>query len=126
MLEILDTSQVGSITDPHVRALVELRLEQLGTLNDAELIVVELNDSAEYLEAAIRCPILTDPFSKSRFGDEDFTPTADAIEDHGQVYTMLFVTTDDHAVELFIPKTAGIDSELMAMCREYAVQAVAA
>ena len=124
MRKITNPAQVASIADPYVRALVELRLEQLGTLDDAELIVVEPGDTLRSLEAASGCPILTDPFTETQYGDDGFTLSADALEDHGHVYTMLFVTSDTYAIEIFIPKSAGIDGDLLAMCKQYAQPAV--
>lgn len=126
MRKITDQAQVSSITDPYVRALVKLRFEQLGTLDDAEIIVVEPGDTCAVLEAESGCPILTDPFTETKYGDDDFTLSADALEDHGHVFTMLFITSDDYAVEIFIPNTASIDLDLLAMCKHYAQPVVAA
>jgi hypothetical protein len=40
------------------------------------------------------------------------------------VYEMLFIQSDEgHALVILIPKTAGIDPELLAMCAQYATPA---
>jgi hypothetical protein len=60
-------------------------------------------------------------FDDIRFPDPDFTPSCEALEDHGGCYEILFIFgDDDDAIEIFIPKH-GVDNELLAMCSQYAV-----
>lgn len=123
MLILRDPEEASRVIDVHARELVELRVRQLGTFDDCTLVIVEAGDSSAALEQATGCPLLSDPFTDTQYGDADFTPSADAIEDQGHVYTLLFVTTDEYAVEFIVPKGDGIDRRLLAMCAQYAVPA---
>ena len=65
-----------------------------------------------------------DSFGEARFGDPEFTPAAEVIEDRGAVYELVFISTDDGGgIAIFVPKADGVDSELLAMCRQFAVPA---
>ena len=85
-----------------------------------ELIVVEPGDSVAALEEQIGFPILHD-FSGARFGDSDFSPVFEAIEDHEGCYEIVAILNDDgFGVALFVPKRPNIDRELRAMCARHA------
>jgi hypothetical protein len=61
------------------------------------------------------------PSRISRFGHPDFTPSCETPEEHPGCYEMVFILNDDgFGIEIFIPKTGGIDADLLAMCAEYA------
>lgn len=119
-----EPADAALISNPHVRALIELRIQQLGTFDDCELVIVEPGDSAEAVAGETGCAILFDPFSETHFGSEEFSLNAEVIEDHGHVYTLLFATSDTHAVEIVVPKV-GSDANLLAYCSHYAVPATA-
>ena len=119
---------VFRVGDPRIRRLVDLRFSQLSTGEpfDSEVhgyfVVVESGDRAENLEEEIGLPILRDTFGETRFGDPDFVPAAEVIEDHGCCFELAFVLNDDgYAVALFVPKVDGVDPELLDMCAAFAV-----
>ena len=127
MLVLRDPDSVTRITDPDLRSLVEQRFDDICAGEDYEpdihgqLIVVELGDSTEALEAESGCPILRSPFGLSRYGDPGFKPCFECLEEHPCCYEMVFVPGDgDFGIVIFIPKTEGIDPELLALCAEYA------
>jgi len=65
------------------------------------------------------------PFDGSRYGESDFTPSFEALEEHSHCFEMLFILSDNgFGIALFIPKHPGIDADLLAMCAEYAVPAL--
>ena len=87
-------------------------------------IVVEPGDTLQTIERESGVPVLTDLFGEARFGDPEFTPAAEVIEDRGTVYELVFIFTDDgYGIEIFVPKADGVDRELLAMCRQFAVPA---
>ena len=127
MIVLSDPALANSIIDPCLRSLVEQRFENIcdGEEYEADLhgymIVVELGDSAEALEAESGCPILRSYIGNARFGDPDFKPVFEVLEEHAGCYEMVFVPGDgDFGVVVFIPKEDGIDPELLALCAEYA------
>ena len=83
------------------------------------IVIAEPGDAVKTLEAETGCPILTDWFQESRYGDEDFAPACDWLEDHLLYYELGYTLNDNgFPVLLIIPKLSGIDPELLAMCFE--------
>jgi hypothetical protein len=137
MLVLRNPDDASRIADPGLRALVQQRFREIFADDpyDPELhgtfIVVEVGDSVAALEKETGCGILHDPFEGVRFGHPDYSPSFEVIEEHqleehDHAFEMLFVTTDDCGIIIFIPKVAGIDADLLAVCAHYAVPAVTA
>lgn len=127
MLVLRDPSVASSIADNDIRELVEQRFEDIcdGEEYEADLhgfmIVLEAGDSSDALEEESGCPILRSYIGNARFGDPDFRPVFECLEEHAFCYEMVFVPGDgDFGIVIFIPKQEGIDPELLAMCAEYA------
>ena len=127
MLVLRDPSMASSIAADDLRALVEQRFEEICDGEDYEadlhgqFIVVEAGDSVEVLEAESGCPILRSYIGNARFGDPEFKPVFECLDEHAFCYEMVFVPGDgDFGIVIFIPKQDGIDPDLLAMCAEYA------
>jgi hypothetical protein len=113
-------SNPSDVVNLGVRALLQLRFEQLdGVIDDTQFFVVEADDTVENIEAETGCPIVTSWFGDEVFGDDDFVPSFDFIEEHRHCFEMMFNTTDDATVVLLVPKER-IDSTLLALCRTFA------
>lgn len=133
MLVLHGPALTASITDPAIRSLVEQRWNEILDGEDYDydrhgyFIVVEPGDRVEDLEKEGSCPIIHDLFAESRYGDDDFTPAFEVVEDHPECYEMVFVFSDDgFGLNLYIAKYQhGINAELLGMCAEYAVPASA-
>ena len=126
MLILNDPSNI-SINDPDLRALIEQRFEDICCCEDfdpdlhGQFIVVEPGDSVEAVEKESGCPILSAYTGNARYGDPGFKPVFECLEEHDTCYELVFVPGDgDFGIVIFIPKADGIDSELLAMCAEYA------
>jgi hypothetical protein len=133
MIILNDPSLIDRIFDPAIRDLVQQRFSEIcaGEPYDFDLhgymIVVEPGDSVEVLEQEIGWPILHGLFDDTCYGEPDFTPSFEALEEHAYCYEMVFIFNDEgFGVDLFIPKKPGIDSDLLAMCADYAVPAATA
>ena len=133
MIILNNPSLIDRIFDPAIRDLVQQRFSEIcaGEPYDYDLhgymIVVEPSDSVEILEQEIGCPILHGLFDDSRYGEPDFTPCFEALEEHAYCYEMVFIFNDEgFGVDLFIPKQPGINGDLLAMCAEYALPAATA
>ena len=127
MLVLRDPSVASSIGDNDIRELVEQRFEDIcdGEEYEPELhgfmIVVEPGDGVDVLEAESSCPILRSYIGNARYGDPEFKPVFECLEEHDTCYEMVFVPGGgDFGIVVFIPKQQGIDPELLAMCVEYA------
>lgn len=108
------------VVDSTIRALLQLRFEQLdGVIDNTEFFVVEASDTVDEIETETGCPIVTNWFGDEVFGDDDFVPSFDFIEEHRHCYEMMFNTSDDTTVVLFVPKE-HIDDGLLALCSQYA------
>lgn len=126
MLMLNDPSEAAAITDPDLRSLIEQRFEDIcdGEEFDPDLhgfmIVVEPGDSVEVLEEESGCPILSAYTGNVRYGDPGFKPVFECLEEHPSFYDLAYVPGGVVGVVIFIPKAEGIDSDLLAMCAEYA------
>jgi len=130
MLVLRDPKLASSIVDPDIRGLVEQRFSEIcaGEAYDYDLhgymIVVEPGDSVESLEQETNCRILQNLFDDVHFGNLDFVPSFEVLEEHAGCYEMVFILNDEgFAIDIYIPKHPGIDAELLAMCAEYAAPA---
>ena len=130
MLVLRDPNLISQIRNPHIRALVSLRFAQVcnGEPYDCNrhgyMVVVEPGDTVEQLEQETGCGITRDVFDETRYGEADFAPSFEILEEHDACYEMLFITNDEgFALDVFIPKEEGIPGDLLALCTDYAVPA---
>lgn len=130
MIILRDPSSVNGINNPDIRALVEQRFTEItdGETYDADIhgyfIVVEPGDSVAALEQEVGCPIMHNLFDDVPFGDPDFTPCFEVLEEHAGCFEMVFIMGDgDGGTGIFVPKQESIDPDLLAMCVEYATPA---
>ena len=136
MIVLRDPQATSQITDPYIRELVALRWSQIlaGEPYDYDrhgyMVVVEPGDTVEQLEQEIGLPILHGLFDDVPFGDPDFTPCFDILEEHryeqrSRIYEMVFISNDDgFATTVIVPASEGIPGDLLAMCRSFATPAV--
>ena len=127
MLVLRDPSEVIAITDSQLRDLIEQRFEDTCDGEDFDpdlhgfMIVLEPGDRVEALEEESGCPILRSYIGNARYGDPEFKPVFECLEEHDACYEMVFVPGDgDFGIVIFIPKQEGIDPDLLAMCAAYA------
>ena len=123
MIILHGPSLIHSIADLSIRALASHRFSQIlsGEPYDYDqhgyMIVIEPGDSVESLESETCCSILHNGFDGTNFGDPDFTPCFEALEEHSHCFEMLFILNDEgFAIDIFIPKHPGIDPQLLALC----------
>ena len=112
--------------DITLRALLLRRMSQLTEYDDYDLgelahfLVVQEGDTAIEVEAELGFPVLTNFVDGRRFGDPEFTPSWEWLEDHGGWFELVFVLTDDgFGWVLFIEDRAGADPELLELCHAY-------
>ncbi len=129
MIVIREPSAVNLIGDICIRDLVSMRFAQLcdGSVSQYDsnelgyLVLVEPGDTVAELEAECGCPILhnfLDP--EIQYGHPDFVHSCEVLEDHGFCFEMTYVLGGDFGIGIFVPKTVGVDADLLAMCAEFA------
>ena len=119
MLSIHNINQLPSNLDTNLLNLITLRLDQLGDI-DSPIYILETDDSITDIESILGCRILTNLFDSLTYPDPDFVPSFEVLEDHGDFYEMVFILSDgDDATLIFIPKTEGMDPQLLSMCSDY-------
>ena len=130
MLVLRSPDAASRILDPELRTLVELRFAQVcaGEPYDPDrhgyFVAVEGGDKADAVQKESGCPLLVSWLGDARFGDPEFTPATEVIEEHRSCYELVFIFTDDgYGIEIFVPKVNGVDPELLAMCAQFAVPA---
>ena len=132
MIVLRDSLALDQIAASQLRDLLALRIAQLFG-GDADwqgcLLVVEAGDTVLQLEQETGWPILHGLFDDLPFGDPDFTPCFEILEEHQHehctIYEMVFISNDDGAATaLFVPDQEDIDADLLAMCRSFATPAV--
>ena len=126
VIVVRNLSSIQQIGTPEIKELVQQRLDDLGgDAFDADelgyFLVVESSDTSEALSGQLGFDLLRNRISHARYGQPDFTPLFEFVEEFPFCYDMVFVLSDDgFGVELFIPKGEDIDTELIAMCRQFA------
>ena len=129
MLVLCDPSSIVAITDPDLLSLIEQRFDEICDGEDfdpdlhGQFIVVDPGDSVEVLEKESGCPLLSSYVGNARYGDPDFKPVFEVLEEHETCYEIAFVPGADYGVLIYVPKTDGIAPELLALCEAYAVPA---
>jgi len=130
MIRIRGPDQVRRINDPDIRRLVERRFAEVcnGEPYDpdvhGEMIVVQPGDTLTSLERDSGVAIASNPFDDVRFPDPDYTPVCEYLEEHSQCFEMMFLFSDDGAgINFFVPKSPGIDADLLELCARFSVRA---
>lgn len=111
--------------DDRSRRLLQRRRTQLGYDNDlsdmAHFVIVQPGDTLEELEWLLGFSVFQNPVDGSHFGEPDFSPGWEWIEDHGFCFEFVFIMDDSgfgHVV--LVPKAQGVDATLLEFCAAYA------
>lgn len=125
MILIQDFADIGAVTDPDLRCLIQARLDELRQYEVplaslAKFIIIQPGDTLADIDTCLGFPILSNRWTGIRYGQPGFTPCWEIIEEHPHCYELVFVISDDgYGIEVFIPKQPDINAELLAMCNEY-------
>lgn len=126
MIVVRDLQSIHQISNPAIRDLVQQRINDLGgeafdTDAIGYFLVVEAGDTIEAIHAQVGFSILHNRFTGVRYDSPGFTGSFEFIEEFASCYDMVFVLDDSGiGIEMFVVKEAGIDADLVAMCRTYA------
>jgi hypothetical protein len=127
MLSIADgealSHALSSPLNPDTKRLLTTRRNQLGGEigGIARFVVMQPGDNATDLDRALSFSVFQNPVDGSRFGEPDFTPAWEWIEDHGFAFEAAFIFDDSgFAHVLIVPKHHGIEPALIELCTTFA------
>lgn len=130
MLILRDPAHVERVQEPRLRALITQRFAEVSVDEpyDPDVIgdfaVAEPGDTLASLESALGAPILHSQFSNARFGEPDYEPCHEFLEEHVFCFEVCWIYNDGgYGLLLFVPKVDGMDAGLLDYCRAYAVPA---
>ena len=113
MLIIKDRDSASTVSDPAIRQMILQRIDAVASDEpfDSKLhgyfVVVE-GDTLQAINKQVGFDLLAKPY--------------EILEEYPSAYDLLYIVCDDgFGIEVFIPKAAGIDPDLMAMCQRFAV-----
>ena len=128
MIVVHSKSDIPRISNVAIRVLVQQRIDALhgDGFDIADLgyfLIIEPGDTAEAIDAQVGFPILCNRYTGLRWDQPGFTPSFEFVEEFETAFDLVFVMSDDGAgVEVLVPKVEGVEPELLAMCRRYALQ----
>ena len=127
MLSLRDPADVTKVEDGSIRELLAQRFEEICQGEDYDpdemgyFVLIQAGDSIDAIEQGHGIWITRALFSDARFGDEDFAPCFECLEEHPTCYELVFILNDGgYGVVILIPKSAEIDPELLNFCQTYA------
>lgn len=101
----------------YVERLSDYEGHELGQM--VQFIVMTSSETVIELEVALGFSVRVNRFSGCRYGDADFLPSWEVIEEHNFWYKVVYVLGDDgFGIVIFVPKDA--DAELIEMLQHYA------
>ena len=130
MIVLRDPQQLTQVVQPEIKAFLRRRFHDICDPEPYDpdehgfFILVEPGDTSEQIESATGYSLLKSLFNGTVYGDPDFTPDFEYLEDHGRFYEAVFIFTDSgFAVVMIVPKEEGIDVGILELCAEFAIPA---
>ncbi len=119
MLSLTDRDAVtAALTDTSLdadlRCLIGLRIWQLDEDRSRplgeflQIVVVQPGDTPEVIHEAVGYPITYDQAEQ---------PGYEWLEDHGHVFEIAYILTDDFAILVLVPDQPGVNDTLLFNCR---------
>lgn len=109
---------------PTLKRLLTLRRDQLAEFGDDLLnfVVIEPRDTIASITTALGVSPLAGIIDGATSGTPDFVPAFEWVADHGGWLEVPFIFSDDGTgVVLIVQDDDGVDADLLALLRAYAV-----
>lgn len=128
MIILRDPQQITQVVQPEIKSFLQQRFQDICEPEPYDpdehgfFILVEHGDTSEQIEMATGYSLLKSLFNGTVYGDPDFTPDFEYLEDQGSFYEAVFIFTDSgFAVIFIVPRDEdGIDGRILKLCSEYA------
>ena len=128
MIVLRDPQQTSQVVQPEIQAFLRERFYDLCHPEPYDpdehgfFILVEHGDTSEQIESATGYSLLKSLFYNTVYGDPDFTPDFEYMEDHGSFFEAVYIFNDSgFAVIIIVPNEEGIDGKILELCAEYAI-----
>ena len=132
MIVLRDPHQITQVIQPEIKAFLRRRFHDICAPEPYDpdehgfFILVEPGDTSEQIESDTGYSLLKSLFNCTAYGDSDFTPDFEYLEDHGSFCEAVFIFTDSgFAVVMIVPKEDGIDGRILELCAEFATSTTA-
>ena len=126
MIILRDPQQLTQGVQPEIKAFLRQRFHDICEPEPYDpdehgfFILIEPGDTSELIESETGYSLLKSLFSDTVYGDPDFTPDFEYLEDHGSFCEAVFIFTDSgFAVVMIVPKEDGIDGRILELCAEF-------
>ncbi len=126
MIVLRDPQQTSQVVQPEIKAFLRQRFHDICDPEPYDpdehdfFILVEPGDTSEQIELATGYSLLKSLFNNTVYGDSDFTPDFEYLEDHGSFCEAVYIFTDSgFAVVMIVPKEEGIDGRILELCTEF-------
>jgi hypothetical protein len=126
MIVLRDLQQLTQVVQPEIKTFLQQRFHDIWGPEPYDpdehgfFILVEPGDTSEQIELATGYSLLKSLFNGTVYGDPDFSPDFEYMEDHGSFCEAVYVFTDSgFAVVMIVPKEVGIDGRIPELCAEF-------
>ena len=130
MIVLRDPQQLSQVVQPEIKAFLRQRFQDICEPEPYDpdehgfFILVEPGDTSEQIESDTGYSLLKSLFNGTFYGDPEFSPDFEYLEDHGSFCEAVFIFTDSgFAVVIIVPKEEGIDGRILELCAEFATPA---
>ena len=127
MIILRDPSALDQVEDAYIRDLIAQRFQEI-TIDGYDyddlgmFVLAQPGDSIAALEKAGGVWITTGIFTDDKYGDPDFAPSFEVLEEHpGHCFEMVHIMGGETGISTIVPDITGIDPELLRFCKEFAV-----
>ena len=131
MIVLRDPQQLTQIAHPEIKTFLQQRFHDICAPEPYDpdehgfFILVQPGDTSEQIELETGYSMLKSMFTDTVYGDDDFMPDFEYLEDHGSFYEAVYIYTDSgFAVVLIVPKEEGIDGRILELCTEFATSSL--
>jgi hypothetical protein len=110
--------------DPRLAALLLRRREQLGgEFKDyCRFVVFQAGDRPCFLEQVLGWSLFQNIGDGSWYGQPDYSPAFEWIEDHGSFFELAFQFTEDFTHVVIVENASGVHHDVLNFCRTFAHQ----
>lgn len=127
MIVLRDPQQLTQVVQLEIKAFLCRRFHDICDPEPYDpdehgfFILVEPGDTSDRIESATGYSLLKSLFNNTVYGDPDFSPDFEYLEEHGGFFEAVFIFTDSgFAVVMIVPKEEGIDAGILSLCNEFA------
>jgi len=63
--------------------------------------------------------LLDNSYGRRRYGEKGFRLCAETLDHYPSIFEILFIEGNEVGITVLVPKAAGIDRELLALCEQF-------